>query len=633
MKKLDKKEQKRDGTGPQSRRKRFHDPESEHGKQSLVYHAKHGALKDMVDGLEQPVRPRERPTTARGVRRREREQQATTGGRVSSDDFKQRMLDGQNGSAPPRSTPRRDRSVDSAKFESRRADASAPEGKAGGQRRISDSLFVKPRRDDDRPPRSRSEDGGGFRPRRDDTEGRTHDSADAARTARSERRAKFWEDAQQREQEKDIRTQQRQEERDSRPDSGREERPRGDRPPRQRDEGRSDSGRYERSRDNPPRQRDEGRSDNGRHDRTRENFSHQQDEGSLDISAPKARERSKGNMMPLTIKYTTAASQFLYGRAVVRSAMEQARRQLYRLYVYAGENRKEMGEVNDITRLAKKNRVPITIVPQQDQRLMDKMSAGRPHNGFVLESSPIPQKPVRALAEVEESAERNGFSIKLDRQTTEEEAVNGTDTFVPRASGLTAKPFVLLLDEIVDPGNLGAMLRTASYLGVDAVGITNRSTSRITPVVLKSAAGAVEEITIFSVDNAAKFLQESRKAGWRSYAAVPPPNSKLAGLHRDKFVSTDKIEQQSPLSKSPCILVLGNEGYGLSKQVKLAADFELSVPRFVWGSCIDSLNVSVATGLLCHSFVKKAAAGQDVADELPESEEEPSGEPVKDVMF
>lgn len=383
-------------------------------------------------------------------------------------------------------------------------------------------------------------------------------------------------------------------------------------------------------------QANEDRGESSRHERTRSNHPKQEEEGSLEISAPKPRERSKGNMMPLTIKYTTAASQFLYGRSVVRSALEQARRKLYKLYIYAGQNRQEMSEINDITRLAKRRSVPITIVPQEDQRLMDKMSQGRPHNGFVLETSPIPQKPIKALGGVEETVERNGFHVTLDRQTTEEQAVNGTDTFIRRASGVTAKPFVLLLDEILDPGNLGAMLRTASYLGVDAVGITNRNTSRLTPVVLKSAAGAVEEITIFSVDSPAKFLQESRKAGWRSYAAVPPPGSKLTGLHKDKFVSTEKIEQQSPLSKDPCILVLGNEGYGLSKQVKVAADYELSVPRYVFSSCIDSLNVSVATGLLCHSFVKKAGAGQDIqAAELsePEAEAETSSKPVADVMF
>ena len=322
------------------------------------------------------------------------------------------------------------------------------------------------------------------------------------------------------------------------------------------------------------------------------------------VSTPAPRQR-KGNMMPMTIKYTTAASQFLYGKAVVLSALQQARRKMYNLYIYGGENRSDSKDNLIISSLAKEKGVPITIVPNEDQRLMDKMSLGRPHNGFVLETSPLPLKPVTSLGKLEETPGKLGFHVSLDYQTKEEEAINGADTLILRSSNITPRPFVLLLNEILDPGNLGAILRTASYLGADAVGITNRKSSNLTPVVLKSAAGSVEEITIFTVDSPEKFLEESRRAGWKSYAAVAAPDKKLTKMHAGKFVSTEEIEQQSPLSTDPCILVLGNEGYGLSKKLKVAADYELSVPRFVTGGCVDSLNVSVAAGLLCHAFVKE----------------------------
>ncbi|ODA80235.1 hypothetical protein RJ55_03193 [Drechmeria coniospora] len=293
---------------------------------------------------------------------------------------------------------------------------------------------------------------------------------------------------------------------------------------------------------------------------------------------------------PVNVKYTTAASQFLYGRSVVRAALEQARRKLYKLYLYGGDNRKESKETAMLTRLAERRAVPIQVVPREHQRLMDKMSMGRPHNGFVLETSPLPQLPVKALGKLEESPTRLGFHVQLDHQTKEEEAVNGTGTFIRRSTDVTPKPFVLLLNEILDPGNLGALLRTASYLGVDAVGITNRGSSALTAVVLKSAAGAAEEMTIFTVDSPVEFIDESRKAGWKTYAAVAPPERKLVKLHGRKFLSTDAIEQDGPLAHDPCILVLGNEGYGLSKAIKVAADHELSVPRFVEDSSVDSLN-------------------------------------------
>lgn len=325
-----------------------------------------------------------------------------------------------------------------------------------------------------------------------------------------------------------------------------------------------------------------------------------------------------------TIKYSTAASQFLYGKAVVKSALEQERRKLYRLYIQTGENR---SDDQTLTRLAERKGVTIQRVPSSEQHVMDKISMGRPHNGYILEASPLPQPPVTGLGAVEQSPGRNGFHISLGHQTKEELDVNGSDTFVRRSSGkFTSKPFVLLLHEIMDPGNLGGILRTASYLGVDAVGITSRSSSSLTPVVLKSAAGAVEEIPIFRVDSPVAFLEASKQAGWRTYGAVAPPERKLAERHDGKFVSLNDVEASQPLRDSPCILVMGNEGHGLPKAVKVATDLELSVPRFVTSSCVDSLNVSVATGVLCHAFVRSAT--RDYKAPVPEAVTEESNESV-----
>ncbi|PNP43851.1 hypothetical protein TGAMA5MH_04133 [Trichoderma gamsii] len=354
-----------------------------------------------------------------------------------------------------------------------------------------------------------------------------------------------------------------------------------------------------------------------------------------DVESPLPRER-RNQMMSMNIKYTTAASQFLYGKSVVKAALEQGRRKLYKLFIYGGENRKDSKDNAIITRLAERQGVPITIIPNADQRLMDKMSMGRPHNGFVLETSPLPRLPVKALSRLEETPGKLGFHVELDYQSKEEEAINGQDTFIPRKNDNAPKPFVLLLNEILDPGNLGGILRTASYLGVDAVGITNRSSSTLTPVVLKSAAGAVEEITIFSVDSPVSFIEESKKAGWKTYAAVAPPDPKLMQRH-DKFIFTANVEAEQPLASHPCILVLGNEGYGLSKPIKVAADYELSVPYFMRNSSVDSLNVSVAAGLLCHSFVRTpavtASTPTKTQQETPSHPELETGKEERETMF
>ncbi|KAL7954847.1 Alpha/beta knot methyltransferase [Trichoderma compactum] len=359
------------------------------------------------------------------------------------------------------------------------------------------------------------------------------------------------------------------------------------------------------------------------------------DDFDMDVETPQPRER-RNQMMAMNIKYTTAASQFLYGKSVVKAALEHGRRKLYKLFIYGGENRKDSKDNAIITRSAERRGVPITIIPKEDQRLMDKMSMGRPHNGFVLETSPLPRLPVKSLGRLEETLGKLGFHVELDHQSKEEEDINGQDTFIPRKNNNAPKPFVLLLNEILDPGNLGGILRTASYLGVDAVGITNRSSSTLTPVVLKSAAGAVEEITIFSVDSPVSFIEESRKAGWKTYAAVAPPDPKLAQRHGDKFISTATVESEQPLASHATILVLGNEGHGLSKPIKVAADYELSVPYFVQNSCVDSLNVSVAAGLLCHAFVRApavTAAKNERGGTLTSDAEKNEKQDEKDALF
>ncbi|KAG6102033.1 hypothetical protein E4U30_000426 [Claviceps sp. LM220 group G6] len=358
-------------------------------------------------------------------------------------------------------------------------------------------------------------------------------------------------------------------------------------------------------RDDLPRQ-NQSWQDRPRHDQPRQGPRREQEsfDNETDFANVAAASPVKRGMMPLMLSYTTAASQFLYGTSVVKAALEIGRRQMYRLYVYGGENRRDNKDNEILMDLARSRGVPITVVPTEEQRLMDKMSMGRPHNGFVLEASQLPMLPVKSLGRLEETTSKLGFHLELDHQNPEQKSVNGEDNFIRKTRNSTTKPLVLLLHEIVDPGNLGAVLRTASYMGIDAVGITNRGSAPITPVVLKSASGSAEQVPIFTVESPVEFLQASRAMGWKTYSAIAPPDKKLVRLHGQKFISTDSIEQDRPLDQHPCVLVMGNEGLGLPRQIKVATDYELSIPKFTRECYVDSLNVSVATALLCHSFVK-----------------------------
>ncbi|CAJ2503256.1 Uu.00g106500.m01.CDS01 [Anthostomella pinea] len=280
--------------------------------------------------------------------------------------------------------------------------------------------------------------------------------------------------------------------------------------------------------------------------------------------------------------------------------------QLYRLYVYGGEDRHNVSQDIALEKLAERKDVPIEKVKRDGLPMMDKMSGGRPHNGCVLEASPLPQLPLKALGSVSEDPARPGFSVELLHQSEEEAKVNGTADFVSYNLPAERKPFVLLLDGILDPGNLGAILRTAAFMGVNAVAITKHSSATMTAVALKASAGASEVLTLFSVNSTIDFLTRSKESGWMVYAAVPGTKRSRGNSH----VTLDRVESYDPLSIQPTILVVGSEGEGLAKPVRREADLEVSIPsRSGFLSAVDSLNVSVATGVLCSAFLKKQSSG------------------------
>lgn len=358
------------------------------------------------------------------------------------------------------------------------------------------------------------------------------------------------------------------------------------------------------------RERSSGRWEGGPADRQgRERHESRASEGGPDFGTRRSRPREDGmrsentkpdrRREPISIGRATAASQFLFGTAVINSALAARRRKLYRLYVLnSGKRAQEIeDEQNNPQILAKKFGVSITFVNQEQGAMMDKMSGGRPHNGYILEASPLPQLPVTALGAYSSPHSKPTFEVELGRQSKEEEAVNGTDARISYRRGRQRKPFVVLLHEVLDPGNLGAMIRTATFLGASAVAITTSGSASLTPVATKAAAGASEEIPILVVGSDMDFITASQRAGWRFYAAAPP------SLHKDPRKTTSaKVEKDDPLREAPCVLVLGSEGRGLPKTLRRAADFEISIPGSSITS-VNSLNVSVAGGILCNAFI------------------------------
>ena len=138
---------------------------------------------------------------------------------------------------------------------------------------------------------------------------------------------------------------------------------------------------------------------------------------------------------------------------------------------------------------------------------------------------------------------------------------------------------VLALDQIQDPQNLGAILRTAACANVTGVLLPERGSAMITPTVLKASAGAAEWMSIYPVTNLARSLEELKKIPMWIYGA-------------DAMTPSTYSDQEYP---SKIVLALGSEGAGIRNLIQKKCDFLISIPLF---GKISSLNVSVAAGIL-----------------------------------
>lgn len=141
-------------------------------------------------------------------------------------------------------------------------------------------------------------------------------------------------------------------------------------------------------------------------------------------------------------------------------------------------------------------------------------------------------------------------------------------------------PFLLLLDSIQDPHNLGAILRTAECAGVNGVIITTNQSAPITDTVEKISAGAVSHLKICKVKNLVQAIQQLKKEGFW-----------IVGSH----LTADSKNYTELDYKMPLALIVGNEEKGIRKLVAENCDYVVKIPM---KGKIDSLNVSVATGIL-----------------------------------
>ena len=198
-------------------------------------------------------------------------------------------------------------------------------------------------------------------------------------------------------------------------------------------------------------------------------------------------------------------------------------------------------------------------------------------------------------AEIEELAQSIGIRVRRVGPTRLEELARteAPQGIIARAQPITQAnveellrdpvAFIVALDGVTDPGNLGAVLRTAETAGVTGVVIPKHRAAGLGPTVLKAAAGAVEYLPIAFVAGIPAFLDQARRASvW------------TVGLDADGTTSVSEIA----VADGPVVLVLGSEGSGLARLTRDRCDVVASIPLH---GRLESLNVSAAAAIALHA--------------------------------
>lgn len=236
--------------------------------------------------------------------------------------------------------------------------------------------------------------------------------------------------------------------------------------------------------------------------------------------------------------------EFIYGRRPIFELLQAGKRSLHKLWIAEGTER---GVVEDILRMARERGVPIERT-RRDR--LDRMIRGH-HQGLVAQTAAAVY-------------------------TALEEFIAQTRT----VSDLT----LIALDELQDPQNIGAILRSAAFFGVQSVIVPRWRSAPIGEAAARASSGAIERLQFIRAGNLVHALDELREAGFEIVGA--------------EVEGTPLWEHR----RSPrTVLVVGNEGKGLRRLVREHCDKRVGIPR---QGRLDSLNVGAATAIFLYEFFR-----------------------------
>ena len=151
---------------------------------------------------------------------------------------------------------------------------------------------------------------------------------------------------------------------------------------------------------------------------------------------------------------------------------------------------------------------------------------------------------------------------------------------------VSEKPFIVILDHIEDPHNFGAIIRTCESAGVDGIIIPKDRSVSINSTVMKTSAGALNNVKICKVTNLSRTIDELKNSGlW------------IFGTNVSNSISYNSVDYDIPLA-----LVIGSEGFGISKLINDKCDYIVNIPM---KGKVNSLNASVAAGILIYKIIEK----------------------------
>lgn len=243
----------------------------------------------------------------------------------------------------------------------------------------------------------------------------------------------------------------------------------------------------------------------------------------------------------------------VFGLHAVRTLLQQRPERAIRLVVQKG---REDSRVSEVVKLARAANVPLD---SRDVKELDRLAGAERHQGVCMYV-----KPAGVLGE-------GALDDLLDK--------------------LTGPPFLLVLDGIQDPHNLGACLRTADAAGVTAVIVPRDRAAGLSPVVRKVASGAAETVPLFQITNLARTLKQLQER-----------NIWVVGTDEEGEKALFDLDLKGPLA-----LVLGAEGPGLRRLTKENCDVLTKIPML---GAVESLNVSVATGVALYEAVRQRRVGK-----------------------